>query len=182
MFQKFGLFHSKSDTDKIDRKAVQGLLGTPDSLAYIADEVHKHFHNNEYWFGPDGANSISRTTANFWGLTAGTSFGWGTEALVHDGSDPGLGWVKMDVRKMLIKGVTAVNTLYTIQWWEGSGTFGEATYVSEDEIYFPAAAKSDPVEIMTPRVAVTQKVWHRIRCETNGASLDIRYGIHGYIG
>lgn len=167
---------------KIDSLAVKGLLGVEGSLAYKVHEIEKHFHGSEYWYGNGGSLDLSRTTANFFTLGAGSTFAYGTEVQIHDGGALISGWVKIDIRKVLVKGVSASNKLYTIQLWNGTGAFGAAAFMTEDEFYFPATSKSDPIVIMTPRIAVTDKIWARIRCETNSASLDIRFGVHGYVG
>lgn len=36
---------------KIDNRAVDGLLGVNNSLAYKVHEIEKHFHNQEKWCG-----------------------------------------------------------------------------------------------------------------------------------
>ncbi len=45
------------NSTKIDRQAVDGLLGTADSLAYKVDTLNRHNHSRERWFGISGNQS-----------------------------------------------------------------------------------------------------------------------------
>ena len=40
-----------TDVNKIDAEAVNGLMGTVDSLSYKVHEIEKHLHNWERWLG-----------------------------------------------------------------------------------------------------------------------------------
>lgn len=176
-------------TKKIDDEQVNGLQGVHDSLSYKVNEIEKHFHSLERWYGDSGSNSGS--TANSlteWQLTAGTSEAYGTEVLILTGNnitinDFGFTPVYFDMHRMEVTDMSAVNTNYVIQFWSGTGTFAEATLVSES-IFRAGTAVSQvsPIMVRMNRQPVANKIWGRIKCETNTATADILVGVHAYQG
>lgn len=56
----------------LDNVVTDGLLGTPDSLAYRVEELERHFHNHERWIGLAGnlntlAPCVIDSGDNTWG-------------------------------------------------------------------------------------------------------------------
>lgn len=181
-----------SDFIKIDSAATNGMNppdGVNNSLAYRVHEIEKHFHNEEHWYGSDGDSSGS--TANNmteWNLTAGTGGAYGTEVQLlaaNDVSNSDFSFtpVKFDLHRILVTNSSTNDTNYVIQIWTGTGTFGEASFATEVP-YRTGSANSEvsPIYVMMSRAAVADKVWGRVKSETNGADLDILIGIHAYIG
>jgi len=178
-----------ADTAKIDSAATLGLLGFNNSLAYRVHEIEKHFHGIERWYGDDGDGTGS--TANnldVWQLAAGTSEGYGTEAQILGANDIAVGDfgfipVKFDIHRIMIAEVGTNDTNYVIQFWGGTSTFGAAALLTE--VPFRAAAgnsETGPMDMMMPRQAVANKIWARVRCQTDSADIDFTVGIHAYIG
>ncbi len=174
---------------KIDNKATLGLLGASNSLAYRVHEIEKHFHSEEHWYGNDGDDTGS--TANNlteWQLTAGTSEAYGTEVQLlaaNDVSNADFSFtpVKFDMHRVLVT-VSSVNDKnYMIQFWGGTGAFGAATLLTEIPYRTGGGAvEVVPVDCQMSRQAVAQKIWARVKCETNSATLSIIVGIHAYVG
>lgn len=48
-----GIFSYKfsKEINKIDKKTTDGLSGVNNSLSYRVEEIEKHFHGREKWFG-----------------------------------------------------------------------------------------------------------------------------------
>jgi len=176
-------------TKKIDDEQVNGLQGVHDSLAYKVNEIEKHFHSLERWYGNSGGTGGS-VDANLteWQATAGTGEAFGTEVLILSGNnitnnDFGFTPVYFDMHRILISSASATNALYVIQFWGGTDTFGNATLISETVYYAgTAVAQSAPVDIRMNRQPAANKIWARIKSETNSATLDFVVGVHAYEG
>ena len=170
------------ETNKIDSAAVDGLLGVNNSLAYKVHELEKHFHNSEQWYG-NAAGNFSRTALDYFRLTAGTSEAYGSEIQVHDGTviESGSTTKKFDLHRLFIVALSANNATYKVQIYGGLTTFGESTLLTEI-LHRTATAAGDiaPLEIMAPRVTCNNKVWARVKSQTNGATIDMLFGLHTY--
>jgi hypothetical protein len=185
--QKIG--NSAPSSPKIDDQATEGLLGTPNSLSYRVHEIEKHLHSIERWFGSDGDGTGS--TANNmtdWQLTAGTGGAFGTEVQLLGANDVAVGDfgftpVKFDLHRLFVTAASATDDYYIIQIWTGTTTFGAATLHTEVP-YMKGSNFGEvvPVECQMARVAVAEKVWARVKSETNGATIDLTIGIHAYVG
>ena len=108
-----------TETDKIDKKATDGLEGTADSLAYRVHELERHFHNTEKWFGmalvPVGethvADRMSVSNSPFT-LTAGNDdFGSWVQLLGSEDTPVIAGAVKFDAHNVLIVTTNSTNVL-----------------------------------------------------------------------
>jgi len=176
-------------TKKIDNEQVNGLQGVHDSLSYKVNEIEKHFHSLERWFGDSGSNSGS-TSNNLteWQVTAGTAEAFGTEVLVLTGNnitinDFGFTPIYFDMHRILISSASATNNLYVIQFWSGMGDFSGATLICEAVYYAgTAVAQSVPVDIKMPRQPVANKIWIQIKCGIDNATFDFLVGVHAYEG
>lgn len=170
---------------KIDEKAVLGLLGTNNSLAYKVHEIEKHFHNREYWFGKSATDTFfDPTVLTEWQVVAGTGEAYGTALQISNGDEVEGGDVTkyFDMHKILITTVSATNKIYKLQFLYGTGLIGAATIASEVVGYFPATGKSAAINFIMPRITCNNKVWIKAACETNAATLDFIIGLHTYQG
>ena len=179
----------QTEIDKIDSGVTDGLLGTSNSLTYRVHEIERHFHSMERWYGSDGDGTGS-TTNNMteWRLTAGSSSAFGTEVAIlgtNDikAADFDVTPVKFDIHRILVASSSASDKNYIIQLWGGATTFGEATLLTEVPYRVSASiAESTPVSVQMPRQAVASKIWARVKCETDAATLDLLIGVHVYQG
>ena len=174
---------------KIDNYATDGLLGVSNSLAYRVHEIEKHFHSEEHWYGTDGDGTGS--TANnldVWTTTAGTGEAYGAEVQLLgandiSNSDFSFTPVKFDAHSILVTTANQTDDLYMIQIWSGTGTFGEATLISEFPYYVASAfTESGIIRIQMPRQAVATKLWARCKCTANGGTISFIIGVHAYVG
>ncbi len=175
------------DTAKIDSKAVDGLLGVNNSLAYKVHEIEKHFHSPEYWYGNDGDSTMSRANnLTPWRLTASTPNVYGTEVQLSAADDfltDMATAVKIDLHEISVVESSANDKNYMIQFYGGTSTFGAADFLTEVPYRTGAnAAEAQPIIVMCPRFIVGYKIWARVKSETASATLDILIGIHGYVG
>ncbi len=174
---------------KIDGYTTLGLAGTNNSLAYRVHEIEKHFHSMERWYGTDGdgTGSVANNMTE-WQLTAGTSSAFGTEVqlLAADdvnATDFNITPVKFDMHRVFVTASSINDKNYIIQFWAGTGTFGEASLLTEVPYRTGSnVAEVAPIEVQMPRLAVNSKVWARVKCETNAGTLDFIVGIHAYQG
>lgn len=177
------------EIDKIDDLAIDGLSGVDHSLAYMLEELERHFHSVERWFGSDGDNTAS-TTNNLteFQLIAGTSEAFGTEVQLMaandvSSSDFPITPVYFDLHRVLLTAASANDKNYLLQFWGGVSTFGAATLLSEIP-YRKGATVSEvmPMPVQMDRVPVGYKVWGRVKSETDAATIDFLVGIHAYLG
>jgi len=182
-------FTGRSSTSKIDSYATLGLNGVSNSNSYRVHEIEKHFHSIERWFGSDGDGSGSvANNLTEWTMTAGTSQSFGTEVQLlgaNDINQTDFGFipVKFDLHRMLITESSANDVNYIIQFWSGTGTFGESNLITEVPYRTGGnAAEVSPIDMQMSRQNVANKIWSRIKCETNSATLALIVGAHSYIG
>jgi enoyl reductase-like protein len=171
-------------TSKIDNQATLGLLGTENSLSYRIEEIEKHLHNNEYWYGNDGDNTMSRANnLTAWRLTAGSGEAYGTEVQLGAPNDFNENSaVKMDLHKIMVVNSNQVDTTYMIQFWYGTTTFANATLLTESPYRKGGgAAEAVHTAIMCPRISVASKIWARCKCAIDAGTLDLIIGLHGYV-
>jgi hypothetical protein len=134
---------SKSQTDKIDLVAVDGLSGVNNSLAYKVHELEKHFHNaqsvwgsNSGYMGSDYPIALSVT---------GGDNAWGTENHIYAGDniESGSSTKKMDINKFYIVSVSAANKISVVEFLYGTlGTAVTGTVVESTEVYTRTAGGS----------------------------------------
>jgi hypothetical protein len=174
----------KGYTEKIDNAQTDGLEGVTNSLAYRVEELEKHIHNREKWFG-NGAVEDSLTPYT---LISGNN-DFGQEVLLLDTGDTPVdnGYDFFDLHKVEIINVdTASSYLIRIIW--GNGTVGEAetakqyTTLSVTPSGVGSNVAGAPVPILCPRIPVGSKVWAKCKNATNLAEIEILHGLHEYIG
>lgn len=86
------------------------------------------------------------------------------------------------MHKILVTAVSAANKVYKLQILCGTGLVGAATICTEIAGFFPATGKSAAIEFIMPRMTCNNKIWVKVACETDGATLDFIVGLHTYEG
>lgn len=182
-------------TQEIDYKAVLGLLGTANSLAYKVHELEKHFHNSEDWYGlaavPDGethrADCLTLGTRASFQLDAGNDT-WGAWLQILGSSDTPnrTGMVKFDLHKIQIVAseITSKSTFIQIGYGDtGAASLTSLAYTTIAYLTPTSRAAESAVSFMMPRIPAGSKVW--ARCMAIGANtmtINFYFGLHGYIG
>lgn len=183
-----------SELDKLDTRAVNGLEGVADSLSYKVEEIERHFHNREFWFGVAAtpaaethvADIMSGTIQPFQ-LTAGDNT-WGNWVQVLGSSDtPIASGVKFDAHRFMVTTTNSTNP-YVLQIVAGESAGIAAKLTAKEYSLFPYVSSSNNndsgvEDVMTVRVLSTTKIWARCACVGgNGTTISFYFGIHEYEG
>ena len=119
---------------------------------------------------------------------AGSSGAYGTEVQILGANDVASGDfvftpVKFDLHRLFVSVASATDKYYIIQIWSGTTTFGAATLRTEVP-YMKGSNFGEvlPIDCQMSRIPVAEKVWARVRCETDAATIDFTVGIHAYEG
>lgn len=191
------------DTDKIDNKAVNGLSGVANSLAYKVHEIEKHFHNYERWAG----KAADQSGVNPWAAmlsSAGMQTSYrcisGTNDYGGDANDEAQVWglydtlsvggvtqTKLDVHRIFIT-ASSITTIWYVRLVYGTGTLADAITAGQYST-FPVVADAAQggsidviINVMMPRITIgTHKIWVQGKSATNNATLDFLVGFHGYV-
>lgn len=179
---------------KIDESAADGLGGsTEDSLAYIVEEIDRHFHVRERWWGalaaPDETNAIdvnvnrpfvAASGDNAWGAAIPVL---GTADAVGIGADP-----YFDPHRLLFVDFNGNATAWRMRFIWGTGASADAIAAGQwSEIMIINAvagpfAVGVPSEIKHVRIPAGIKMWAQVWNATNLEELDFFYGTHSYEG
>ena len=184
-----------TDLQKIDSYATDGLSGVPNSLAYRVEELERHFHNRERWWGavavPDETNAIAATVTVPFVAASGDNT-WGTAIPISGTADdptPGDGDVKFDCHRILVTDLDDDTSPWRFRIIWGTGTSAEAitavqwTEIMEITNAVPGnRAGGSPVDVMMRRVNVGVKLWAQAWNDTNLEELSFFWGAHGYEG
>jgi len=182
------------ETQKIDKKAVDGLLGTNNSLAYKVHEIEKHFHNRERWMGQHASvsgevNCGQTGTLTSFQTDAGNDTWGAAVCIIGTGDTPVIaGNAKFDLHRLDISDVeNAANKItHYIQIIYGTGTSADAITAGQysEIICTPEKdGKTTPYDIIMPRVDDATKIWVRHWVDgVNTATMDFYVGIHEYVG
>lgn len=180
---------------KIDSKAVNGLLGVYNSLSYRVNEIERHHHNREKWFGlattASGEVHVADRMAGGiqpFRLTAGNDdFGAWVQLLGSSDTPVSSGSMKFDGHRFMVSATNSTNP-YIIQVIHGESADFAAKLAAEEfteSPYISASNNNDSgvSDIMAVRVDSGVKVWARTACiGGNGTTIDIYFGIHEYEG
>lgn len=181
------------EINKIDNARTDGLLGVNNSLAYRVNEIERHLHSYESWFGlaasPSGeihrADRIGPGIAPFV-IDAGNN-DWGTWVQILGSSDTPArtGGVKFDFHKLLFT-ATENNSVYFFQLGFGeSGDDALAAGEFTEDVFVPSAffIDSGPVEIQNRRKSAGTKIWARCLSDgDNTGTMSFYFGLHEYEG
>jgi hypothetical protein len=182
-------------TSKLDNAATDGLLGTPDSLAYRVHEIERHLHNQEKWFGlagvPSGETHVADRMAGGiapFQLVAGVDdFGAWVQILGSDDTPVIAGNVKIDGHRFMVIDTNSTNP-FIVQFVVGESSEIAAKIAAEEFTeapYISATNNNDSgiSDIMSRRADAGSKVWARCACiGSSGSLFDFYFGIHEYEG
>lgn len=184
-----------SDVPKIDSQAVNGLLGTNNSLAYKVHEIERHFHGNEKWFGaaavPVGETSVADRMGpgiiGFALLSGNNAFGAWTQVFGSADSPVHADSVQMDAHRVMVT-TTDSTAPFLIQFVTGENADIAAKVALEDFTEAPHIAATNNADsgitdLMSRRVDTGTKVWARCICiGQNAKTINFYVGIHEYEG
>lgn len=182
-------------TGGIDNAETDGLLGTPDSIAYRIHEVERHLHNMEKWFGaavtPVGETHVADRMAGGvspFTVTAGNDdFGAWVQVLGSDDTPVTTGAVKFDAHRILVTATNSTNP-FIIQVVSGESADIAAKLAAEqysESPYISATNNNDSgiEDIMVRRTDVSEKMWIRAACiGSSGSTISLYFGVHEYEG
>lgn len=180
---------------KIDEAIVDGLTGAEDSLAYKVNEIEKHFHNRERWWGavavPDETNAIDANVDRPFVAISGNN-DWGAAIPILGTDDvPGIaGDVKADIHRILVTDLDDDTTPWRWRILWGTGTSGEAIAAGDwSEIMVQSnavpgnRAGASPADVRMPRVDVGGKCWAQVwNQQATSEEMSFFIGVHTYSG
>jgi len=186
-----------SETNKIDKEAVDGLLGVSNSLAYKVHEIEKHLHSAGTWFGAKDtptatvfAARIGESDCDTFRIDGGDSSGtptWGAWVQIFGADDTPAraDQTHYDPHLMLITAAEQ-EVPYFIQFGRGaSGTAALAAGTYTELCIGVDATKKFKAEtpIQTGRAPAGSLLWARcLATGSNTGTLDFYLGIHEYSG
>jgi len=183
-----------NETDKIDSAATDGLGGTSNSLAYRANEIERHLHNVERWWGalaaPDETNAIEANVDRPFVAISGND-DWGAAIPICGTDDnPVLGTdAKFDCHRIEVTDLDDDTSPWRVRIIWGTGTSADAiaagqwTEVMVTTNAVPGSrAGGSPVDIIMRRENIGVKIWAQVWNDTNLEELSFFWGAHGYSG
>ena len=189
-----------AETDKIDSAAADGLAGTSGSLAYRVNEIERHFHNRERWWGavavPDETNAIEANVTRPFAATSGDDT-WGAAIPICGTADspvPSPDDAKFDCHRIMVTDLDDDTTpwRFRIIWAAGTdvgevvGNAIAAGRWTEIIVMTNAVpgnrAGASPVDVIMRRVDTGTKVWAQSWNQTDAGVLSFFVGVHGYSG
>jgi hypothetical protein len=187
----FQLMNQEDAAGKIDNKRVDGLLGTPDSLAYKVHEIERHLHSGGRWFGkaasPTATHFADRigTTITPFQLDGGNNT-WGAWTQLFGSDDTPLrtGYAYFDPHQLILNDTQNASD-YFIQI--GRGASGAAALTAESYMEFVVVATvqkaTEVIPLQTGRAPAGSLLWGRCWCVgSNTGTIDFWLGIHEYEG
>lgn len=147
---------SSASAVKIDNAAVNGLLGVPDSLAYITQETEVHFHSAQQVYGATSAGVPTMVRRSVVPITVTAGDGaWGTELILHNGTviESGSSTKRFDLNQLRISAVGTANRIAVYEFFSFSAgtpkvaamvaatnkvTDATNTVANNDKVYFPS--------------------------------------------
>ena len=179
---------------KIDEAAADGLGGAVEnSLAYLVEEIDRHFHVRERWWGalgaPDDTNAIDINVNRPFVAISGND-AWGTAiSIMGTADDVGIGADPyFDPHRVLFVDFNGNATAWRVRFIWGTGTSGDAITAGQWSEIMVINAVAGPFAVGVPsqikhiRVAVGTKMWAQVWNATNLEELDFFYGTHSYEG
>jgi len=180
---------------KIDNAATLGLLGTSNSLGYRTEEIEKHFHNQEKWFGlagtPNGeihrADLMDGLIQPFALLSGASAFGNWVQILGSSDTPFKAAQVKYDLHRAMITTTNSTNA-FIIQIATGESAGLATKITAKDYSSFPYIASTNQSDsgisdIIDPREGSGEKHWARCACVGASAkTINCYFGLHEYVG
>ena len=175
-----GLMAIQNETNKIDIRATDGLLGAENSLAFRIEEIEKHFHNKERWYGRGAGNLAEENNTTAWSIASGApagTFGTLTQLSVPNTFPQ----VKYDVHRIFISGVGSNNNTYLIRFSCGP-TLATVSTITTVPYRVATPSQIFPIEAMFPRQPTTHGLWVSVASANAGSAIDFIIGLHTYVG
>ncbi len=185
----------------IDDKAVNGLTGESNSLAYKVHEIEQHLHSGGRWLGATDAGGVAPgllTSLLPFIVTSNASANtYGTAILVLDGTedyDFSFTPVKIDPHMILIQEAEATATWklrFANSGWDGSAdTYADMAAAVAANKYTEIVIRIDSTKasavalpIQTARMTVGSKLWVQVMKDNADAEyIHFLIGVHGYQG
>ena len=169
-------------THNIDGLASIGLLGTVDSLGYKVDELIRHHHNSEQWYGL-GTTTIGRNTLAPIVITAGTTAMWGEKLLIAGGTEieGGSATKQFDFHRIVLTAITTTAKLAYLRFRTGTAVVGGNAIVSEVPVRKDTNQGGfDPIEILSDRLPCNSPLWVEAMSEAGGDAISFFVGLHTY--
>ena len=153
-------------------------------------DVEHHLHNRERWCGISADQG-----GEDWALEAGLTvfratsglgvFGAGaTDAakIISTDDTPFIaGMTRFDVHRVKVHAASNANPYVLRFVWDATDmATGEAAGRYSD-VMISDARKGGPVDIIMPRLTLTDKVWCRAKNGTDDATIDFFIGLHEYV-
>ena len=181
----------EAKTDKIDEATVDGLLGTPNSLAYRVAEIERHLHSGGRWFELAAAATADHKAdrigsgAGAFQIDAGND-DWGAWVQILGADDTPTTGTKpyFDPHQFIVEDVETAGT-YFIQIGRGASGADALTAGTYTEFIYAAAnnKSTEIIPVQTGRAPSGSLLW--ARCMVPGANtawMDFYFGIHEYEG
>lgn len=181
-------------TAKLDAAPVDGLLGTEDSIGYIAQELDSHIHNFERWLGvaavPNGeihvADSILTSKTPFVVDAGNDDWGAWVQILGSDDTPQIAGNVKYDAHRINVVDHQTNNSTHAVQiaaGASGAAALSAGTYTEFVVRTGGGNSRIDPMETKLKRQDASTKLWVRNWAHgVNTSTLSFFAGIHEYPG
>ena len=197
-----GSRYNPSSYLKIDSQAVDGLLGTNNSLAYKVHEIEQHFHNTETWIGlaadadathvasEVGKAGVAGFTETGFVVTSGNDDWSDNPTLVIGTAETTIlqSSAKFDMHDVMAIATSDEKEIFYVRLSWGAGTSAESISAG-DYTTFPIwvqdTAKDMPIiPIMMPRVASSGiNVWMWVfKPDENDKTVTFILGLHEYVG
>ena len=182
-----------TETAKIDMAASDGLSGVANSLSYRIQEIERHFHNRERWWGavgaPDETNAIEANVTRPFAAPSRADT-WGAAVPIcgtDDDPTPGDGDTKFDIHRLLVTDLDDETDAWRMRIIWGTGTSAAAIGADQwTEIMLQAnavpgnRAGGQPIEVIMRRVDVGAKLWAQSWNNSINEELSFFFGVHGY--
>jgi hypothetical protein len=180
--------------DKIDNKAVDGLLGVNNSLGYRIHEIERHFHGYESWFGaaavPAGTTNVGDRIAK--GITHyeidAANDDWGAWTCILGSLDtPARGTsAKFDIHRLFVTDCERTTHIHFVQMAFGAVAADAYTAGDFTEIVWKPGGTTNneaPMDVMSRRQNAGTLVWARVHVPgQNTGYLRFFLGMHEYEG
>ena len=180
---------------KIDESAADGLGGAvEDSLAYLVEEIDRHFHVRERWWGavaaPDEDTTVVEVNVSRPFVAISGANTWGT-AIPIMGADDDVGIDAdpyFDPHRVLFVDFNGNATAWRVRFIWGTGTSADAITAGQWSEIIVINAAAGPFAVGVPsdmkhtRIPVGIKMWAQVWNATNAEELDFFYGTHSYEG
>ena len=176
----------------IEDTASDGLLSTPESLAYRVAEIERHLHSGARWFETASVPNAEIHVADRIGSGAGAfrvdagNLVWGSWVQILGSSDTpaDTGKAYFDPHQVIVEDTERAST-YFLQFARGaSGAAGLAAGTYTEFVYGATVQKDTGIiMVQTGRALAGSKVWARCICPgQNTGWLDFYFGLHEYEG